>query len=278
MTAASIALLEDRGVIAVTGEDAGKFLDNLITNDMGLIEHDGAIFAALLSPQGKILFDFFVVVAAEGYFLDVAKDQVARLIQRLTLYKLRAKIAIAEVRNVNVYVDWSAPARPRGFRDPRSTELGQRMLSSGGVEHTGDQNDYHAHRISLGVPEGGKDYEFGDAFPHEALIDRLNGVSFTKGCYVGQEIVARMEHRGTARRRIVRVSGERELPAMGTDVLAGEVTIGTMGSHAGDIGLAMLRLDRVAEFAAKGIALTAGGVSITPDRGDVARLMPRVAE
>ena len=159
-----------------------------------------------------------------------------------------------------------------GFTDPRRPGLGLRgigtrkfvaddMSCSNGVES--DANAYHAHRIALGVPEGGKDYDFADAFPHEALFDQLNGVSFTKGCYVGQEIVARMEHRGTARNRIVKVACETDLPMSGTPVIANEVTIGAMGSSVGAQGLAMIRLDRLAEFNDRGIPIAIGGQTVT---------------
>ena len=292
MTSAKIALLDDRGVVSVTGEDAGKFLDSIITNDMELLETQGAIFAGLLTPQGKILFDFFVVKTANGFLLDVARDQVAAFVKRLTMYKLRAKIAIVDVTaDFVAMVLWGADAASSGetkrtvsFGDPRPPDLGRRILaeatfakdiSSAANAMNCPPAAYHAHRIALGVPEGGHDYAFGETFPHEALFDQLNGVSFTKGCYVGQEIVARMEHRGTARRRIVQVRGEGLLPPAGTDILAGEVSIGAMGSSAGAQGLAMLRLDRVAEFTGKGVALTAAGIKITPDSSDVARLMPK---
>ena len=292
MTAAKIALLEDRGAVSVTGEDAAKFLDNIISNDMGLLDTQNAIFAGLLSPQGKILFEFFVVKSADGYLLDVAKSQVMALIQRLNMYKLRANVAIDDgAIFFTLLTLWGADAashgetkRSVGFDDPRALGLGRRIFAdsrfsadianaTNGLGHSAD--DYHAHRIALGVPEGGRDYAFGELFPHEALFDQLHGVSFTKGCYVGQEIVARMEHRGTAKKRIIRVTGSAPLPPMGTDIQAGEVVIGAMGSSAGPQGLALLRLDRVAEFAAKGVALTAGGVTITPDLSDVARLMPQ---
>jgi tRNA-modifying protein YgfZ len=277
MTAAKIALLPDRAVVAVTGEDARKFLDNIITNDMDLLDKQDAIFAGLLTPQGKILFDFFVVNDGDGYFLDTAVDRCDDLLKRLSMYKLRAKVSITKRPDVSVYAVWTNFERA-GWRDPRSEALGSRELLARADAHTtAASSDYHTHRIALGVPEGGKDYAFGEAFPHEALFDQLAGVSFTKGCYVGQEIVARMEHRGTARKRIVRVMGEAALPVAGTDVLAGEVVIGEMGSSAGQQGLALLRLDRVSEFAAKGIGLTCGGVSVVADAGDVARLMPKVA-
>ena len=296
MTAASIALLEDRGVISVTGEDAAKYLDNIITNDMGLLGTQNAIFAGLLSPQGKILFEFFVVKVADvifshltkcdaGYLLDVAKDQAAAVAKRLNMYKLRARVEIVD--HSNSCLVWAQPVlftkgdvsieRSIGiYRDPRLPELGIRTLTLSAPPPSGyTAADYHAHRIALGVPEGGRDYAFGELFPHEALFDQLHGVSFTKGCYVGQEIVARMEHRGTAKKRIVRVTGSAPLPPIGTGIQAGDVTIGAMGSSAGPQGLALLRLDRVVEFTAKGVALTAAHVTITPDLSDVARLMPQ---
>lgn len=285
MTAAKIALLPDRGVVSVTGADAGKFLDGLITNDLGLLSSQGAIFAGLLSPQGKVLFDFFVMKDGDGYLLDTARDMAGDLVKRLTMYKLRASVTL-EDRSANTAILALWGPSPASFirevyPDPRCHGLGVRAhslsqwasddaLATNGQDATAD--DYHAHRISLGIPEGGRDYVFGDTFPHEALFDQLHGVSFTKGCYVGQEIVARMEHRGTARRRIVRVRGEAPLPPVGTQIEAAGVTLGVMGTSAEGTGLAMLRLDRVAEFQAKGVALTAGGATIVPDPADVARL------
>ncbi len=292
MTAAKVSLLEDRGVVSVTGEDALKFLDNLITNDMALLDRQGAISAGLLTPQGKILFEFFVVKAADGYLLDTAKDKAAELVKRLLMYKLRANVSIADRSgNFDVLAAWGEwceaelPAGSVTFGDSRNADLGWRRLvqrpeSMRGtismlVSRPTPFDDYAGHRILLGVPEGGQDYAFGEVFPHEALFDQLHGVSFTKGCYVGQEIVARMEHRGAARRRFVRVTSTAALPPMGTDVLAGEVVVGAMGSSAGMQGLALLRLDRVAEFAAQGVGFTVGGVPITPEPADVARLMPQ---
>jgi tRNA-modifying protein YgfZ len=271
MEHATISQLFDRGVVSVTGDDARTFLDNLITNDMALLDTHGAIFAGLLSPQGKILFEFFVVRAGEGYLLDVAVDQAAGLVKRLSMYKLRAKVDVAVAPDYKVLAGGSG----LGVPDPRSPALGLRILSASAPEVTGTAEDYHARRIALGIPEGGKDYAFGDTFPHDALFDHLNGVSFNKGCYVGQEIVARMEHRGTARKRIVRITGTAPLPPAGTDVRAGEAAIGTIGSSSAGRGLAMLRVDRVAEFVAKGVPLTADGATIAPEMDDVARLMPR---
>jgi folate-binding protein YgfZ len=261
-------VLADRGIVAVNGSDATKLLQGLVTNDVTLLETQPAIYAGLLSPQGKILFDFFVVKTSDGALIDVARDQAAALVKRLTLYKLRAAVTIRDVSAEHAAVAAFEPGAHLehgiGYPDPRLADLGLRGIV-GAEEAAGMSSDagaYHAFRIGLGVPEGGVDYAFGDAFAHEALFDQLHGVSFTKGCYVGQEIVSRMEHRGTARKRIVRISAEGPL-AHGAAVLAGDVDIGRVGSVAGTRGLAMLRLDRVDEFTAKGVALTADGMPIS---------------
>ena len=273
-----MAFLPDRGVVLVSGADAEKLLAGLITNDMALLSDAPAIYAGLLSPQGKVLFDFFVVRNGDGFLLDVAREQAPALAKRLTLYKLRAAVEIADVSpDYAVAALWSGQSSalesgPRClvFADPRLAEMGTRALmhvplpsdlGGAGIAAATDR-DYLAHRIRLGVPEGGKDYAFGDTFPHEALFDQLNGVSFTKGCYIGQEIVSRMQHRATVRKRIVPVMGQEKLPAGGIDIMAGEVAIGTLGSVAGRGGLALLRLDRAQEFKSHGVALTAGGVAI----------------
>ena len=264
----------------MTGADAHKLLQSVITNDMDGLSVAPALHTGLLSPQGKILFEFFVVKAGDGFLLDVARDQASALTRRLAMYKLRADVQIADISDaMHVFAVWGddpysfdSMAETVTFTDPRLAAMGLRIITlakfatsvaqaTNGLDATVEA--YAAHRIALGVPEGGKDFAFGDAFPHEALLDQLNGVSFTKGCYVGQEIVSRMEHRGTARKRIVPIASATPLPATGTDIKAGEVTIGALGSVSGSQGLALLRLDRVAEFAAQGVALTAGDAIIT---------------
>jgi folate-binding protein YgfZ len=278
MSAARIALLPDRGVVSVKGEDAAKFLQGVITNDMDLLATAPALHAGLLSPQGKILFDFFVYRAPDGYLVETARAMAPDLVRRFAMYKLRAKVAIEDASsNHPVAVLWGGEFSASSDRpgplvagDPRHSELGLRLLLSLSSDWVlaesgatpAPQEEYHAHRIALGVPEAGRDFALGDTFPHEALYDQLNGLSFSKGCYVGQEVVSRMEHRGTARKRIVPVVGETELPPSGTEIRAGEVAIGTLGSTAGTRGLAQLRLDRAAEMAKKGVPLTAHGVTL----------------
>jgi tRNA-modifying protein YgfZ len=289
MRAEKIAKLPDRGVVQVTGADAAKLLQGLITNDIANLETqpDDIAFAAacahtgLLSPQGKILFDFFCVRTLDGFVLDAARDKAADLAKRLTMYKLRASAEIAVVsEDYLVLALWGPQACSSGptkgtvaFRDPRHVEMGTRILAEArfATDIASATNGfnvgsevYHAHRIALGVPEGGKDYDFGDAYPHEANFDLLHGASFTKGCYVGQEVVARMQNKTVVRKRIVKVSSAAALTS-GAEILFSEAPIGKIGSTDGRHGLAMLRLDRAIEALDKGTALTANGIPITAD-------------
>ena len=266
------SLLPSRAVLKIGGADAHKFLQGLVTNDIGKVQGADAVHAGLLSPQGKVLFDFFLVAEGDGFLADVAREQEEELLKRLGFYRLRAAVAIAADASREVAACWGGkPAEPAGailYADPRLPALGYRAFltrgsgpSALGCEAASEQ-DYHAFRIGLGVPEGGRDYAFGEAFPHEALFDQLNGVDFAKGCYVGQEVVSRMEHRGTARKRVVPVEGTAPLPAPGTSIEAAGAAIGTLGSVAGTSGLALIRLDRAEDALARGETLAAGGVGI----------------
>lgn len=282
MTAATsprVTVLADRGVVSVTGGDAGKLLGGLITNDMAALDTAPAIHAALLSPQGKILFDFFVVKTEDGFLLDVARDKAGDLVKRLSMYKLRSDVVIRDVSDAFVVgASWGGGAVSHGvmsgsyeFPDPRLPALGLRILAdtkcagdvlAGTSGEDASEEAYHAHRIALGVPEGGKDFVFGDTFPHEALLDQLNGVSFTKGCFVGQEVVSRMQHRATVRKRVVPVVADQPLPREHEPIVIGEVEIGRLGSVAGVRGLALLRLDRVAEAQRAGTPIVVGGLPL----------------
>jgi len=288
MSHCQASVLPSRAVLRVRGGDTGKFLQGLITNDIGKAQGSGAVHAGLLSPQGKILFDFFVVEHGDEFLLDVAQDKAAELMQRLNFYRLRAQVEIAEEPVLAVAAVWGGSPRPvEGaiiFTDPRLAELGFRMLLPKGTDlatlggEAQPEADYHLLRIGLGVPEGGRDYAFSEAFPHEALFDQLNGVDFAKGCYVGQEVVSRMEHRGTARKRIVPVEGDAALPASGTSIEADGVPIGTLGSVSGASGLALIRLDRAEDALVRGKSLTAGGIKIALRRPSFARFAVPVAE
>jgi folate-binding protein YgfZ len=275
------ALLPDRGVVKVAGADAAKFLDGLVTADLDKVTAGNARYAALLTPQGKIIADFIVVKAAEPdhYFLDCPRALAPTLVQRLNFYKLRAKVIVedlSETLAIMAVWDGAGTSGPGlAYADPRLPALGSRCMVPPHIADTAaselgatlvDAADYEAHRIALGVPRGGSDFIYNDAFPHEADMDQLGGVDFEKGCFVGQEVVSRMEHRGTARTRVVPVAFDGPPPEAGVTVKAGDTTLGMMGSGAGAIGrgLATLRLDRVADAMANGTPMVAGGIAIRP--------------
>jgi tRNA-modifying protein YgfZ len=257
------AMLEDRAVVRVSGEDATSFLQGLLTNDVERLHPSEARYAALLTPQGKILFDMIVVRAPgeePSYLIDCAAAQAADL----------AKVAIAnESGDRAVVALWRS--EPAGidegvlYADPRDPRLGWRVIlprptaAALGSEHL---NEYEGLRIAVGAPKGGLDFAYGDAFPHDANLDLLHGVDFDKGCYVGQEVVSRMKHRGTARKRIARVKLSGPSPAPGTPVLDRELAVGALGSSSGREALALLRLDRAEEAKAAGRTLSAGGVGL----------------
>ncbi len=249
---------------SITGPDATHFLQNLVTCEVEALVPGSAAFGALLTPQGKVLFDFFLVQREDGFLADVNSELAGDFIRRLGFYKLRAKVTIEPgPAGLGVHAVWGGePSAINGIvvADPRLPALGWRVYAISAPAHAA--GDYAAHRISVGMPEGGLDYAYGDAFPHEALMDQFGGVDFKKGCYVGQEVVSRMQHRGTARSRVVMVTAER-LPAPGTEVVADGKPCGVMGSSAGGKGLALLRLDRVKDALDKGGAVMAGGEKIS---------------
>lgn len=280
-----VAHLDDRGVVKVTGEDVKAFLEGLITCDLDKISPQAARLGGLLTPQGKILFDFIVFEAPQaiegGYYLDVLKGHSGDLAKRLGFYKLRAKVRIEDLsETLAVVAGWDGAMKPDDDAgliadDPRVPALGWRaIVAASDVPEFADvpAEAYHAHRIALGVPEGGRDFIFGDAFPHEALMDQLNGVDFDKGCYIGQEVVSRMQHRGTARTRLVPATYEGGFAAeAGVDVVAGEKVLGKTGTGAEGRGLLMIRLDRAGDALAAGQTIRAGGIPVTLVKPDWAR-------
>jgi hypothetical protein len=283
MNNASLAILPDRGVINVTGEDATPFLHGLVTQNIEKLKPGDATYTALLTPQGKVLFDFLVIAREQGYLLDAARPSLPDLTRRLGFYKLRAKVDIADKSDqLSVAALWDAdqPMRaPSGgvtFADPRTASLGWRLIApEAGLREMAktrgwtltDPADYEAHRIASGVPEGGKDYETGDVFAHDACIDQLGGVDFHKGCYVGQEVVSRMHHRGTARKRFVVARGA-DLPGPGAAVTAGGTNLGKLTSAAGESGLALIRIDRAGEALSRGEAIKVGETPVELVRPD----------
>jgi len=281
-------LLPDRGVVKVAGDDARQFLNGLFTADIGKVTPDDPCFAALLTPQGKIIVDAIVAEAPArdggGFFLDVPKALASACVDRLGFYKLRAKVTVEDLSEVlGVMAAWDGEAATEFglcYRDPRLPELGRRIMLPPhlAAEAAADLGAalvpaaaFEARRIALGVPRGGLDFIYGDAFPHEADMDQLHGVDFHKGCFIGQEVVSRMEHRGNARTRIVPVAYEGFAPDAGAAVTAAQKPVGTFGSSAGGRALAMLRLDRAEDALAAGHALVAGAVTLRLVKPDWAR-------
>jgi folate-binding protein YgfZ len=262
--------LSDRAVICVEGAEARSFLQGLITNDMGECGPGRALYAGLLTPQGKLLFEFFVVEASpERFLLDVAAHHADALVKRLTFFRLRAKLLIrrTELAVVAIWNGDGVPA-PAGdaliFGDPRLPALGWRMIGTTtelAAFGEGSPADYHHHRIGLGVPDSA-DLPSEQVFPLDAGFEELNGVSFRKGCYVGQEVTARMKHRGTARRRLLIAEGS-SLPGPGTEVESGGLKLGMLAGGQADRALALVRLDRLAEAEAAAQPITAAGSRIT---------------
>jgi tRNA-modifying protein YgfZ len=276
------AVLPNRGVIRVAGEDARAFLDGLMTSAMAGAAPLKGVHAALLTPQGKVIADFFVTEADQedggGLYLDAPLVNLPDLVKRLGFYKLRAKVEISDLSTeLAVVALWGGAIDPvalgLAFTDPRLASMGvraiaHRSLAEALVAEAGAEpstaTEYHAHRIAHALPEPGLDYLPSEAFPHELNMDQLGGVDFRKGCYVGQEVVSRMEHRGTARTRAVPLVYDGGLTVSeGAAVMAGERQIGRTGTGAHGRGIAILRLDRVADAVAAGEPIIAGGVAAT---------------
>lgn len=242
------AHLDDRAVIRIAGPEAKAFLQNVLTLDMEGVDRDGSGYGALLTPQGKILWDFVLHRTEDGYAADIRADEAEAFAKRLRLYKLRAKVEIAPAPELAVYAAWgdASAQAGEGQPDPRLAALGHRWLAApGSVATDASSTDWHRQRIAHTIPEGGVDFVFGDAFPFDAGMDSLNGVAFDKGCYIGQEVVSRMRHRGTARRRIVALSAETPLPDPGAEIVGGTTPLGRLGSSADGHAIGLVRLDRL---------------------------------
>src|SRR6185437_5462753 len=288
------AVLEDRGVLEVSGADRYQFLQGLVSNDVAKATPDRALYAALLTAQGKYLHDFFIVAIGESLFLDGESARLADLERRLGLYKLRAKVSLAEASERYIvavaFGDGAATAlglpAERGaampfadgvaYVDPRLAELGARLLlprGAGAAPLTGrgfrlsDVAGYDRLRLALGVPDGSRDLVLDKSILLESGFDELNGVDWQKGCYVGQELTARTKYRGLIKKRLMPVAIDGPAPPPGTIVTADGSDAGELRSSRDGLGLALLRLDAVAE----GKPLTAAGTKLTPQKPDWAK-------
>lgn len=250
--------LNHRAVIAVTGSDAETFLTGLITNSVSGLDANASRYAALLTPQGKVIADFLVFRNADGFLFDCAKDAREDLVRRLSMYKLRSKVGVAARDDIAVLAFSGSP-------DPRSDAAPARSLAPRSeAPSEGSLADYHSARIGAGLAEQSIDFASGEVFPADINMDALSGVDFAKGCFVGQEVVSRMKRRGTARRRTLTVKFDSEAPPSPAPVLAGEFEIGQLTSTADDIGLARVRIDQLAKALADGEAITVDGQTCQP--------------
>jgi folate-binding protein YgfZ len=254
--------LPDRAIVTVSGQDAQDFLQALITTDLGTLEEGEAKPGALLTPQGKILFDFLVTRDGEAIRLEAGADQADGLLKRLTMYKLRLPITLTVTSPAAVSIRFEET--PGGYRDTRFAGAGHAVYRVYG-EDTGTTatDEYERLRVASGIAVAGSDYALQDAFPHDVLMDKSGALSFKKGCYVGQEVVSRMQHRGTARKRVVIVTADAALPPTGTPLTVKDRPIGTLGTVIGRSALAIVRIDKAGQAMASGEAILAGDVSVT---------------
>lgn len=227
----------DRTLLRLSGEGADIWLDGLITNSL----KSDITFAALLTPQGKIIADFFVTKDASGLLIDTPQKFGAVLQKRLKLYKLRAPVTIEDISETHsVYALWDGEG-DMGQTDPRLPALGQRFITQDMLE---SHSDYNAHRLSLGMPDSQWDFETQTTFPADANMDLINGVDFKKGCFVGQEVVSRMKRMTTVKKRFRGLVFETP-PDVGAEIKAGERVIGTVLSVHNTLGMGLIRLDRM---------------------------------
>ncbi|MEL7027870.1 MAG: folate-binding protein [Pseudomonadota bacterium] len=256
--------LSDRGVLRIAGPEAREFLQGLVTNDVAAAAPDRAIYAALLTPQGKFLFDFFIADAGDGaLLLDTDRERLPDLKKRLTLYKLRADVEIEDASgHWSVWADVEAASSAPGaaetdgadivFTDPRHAGLGRRRFKKGeAIADVEAIARYDAHRLGFGAPIAVADIKPEKSFALESNLDDLNAIDFQKGCYVGQEVTSRTKRRGVVRKRILTLDVEGEAPAPGASVSAGGSEIGEVLSGRGGRALALIRLDRWAAASAQ---------------------------
>jgi tRNA-modifying protein YgfZ len=253
--------LDMRCHVQVSGADAADFLQGLITTNVVTLPEGQARPGALLTPQGKIMFDFLISREPQGFTLETDISQRDGLVRRLLMYRLRAAVEIVASPVVGTSVSLSE--LPGAVKDHRFALAGLELWRLAGQHGSATAPFYSDMRIAAGIVESGSDYALSDVFPHDVLMDLNGGVSFKKGCYVGQEVVSRMQHRSTARRRVVIVSSTTALPPSETQIMADGKPVGSLGSVSGNQGLAIVRIDKAGDAMHSGIAITAGDVVVS---------------
>jgi len=244
------AYLPERGVVEVSGEDSRTYLQGLVSNDVNVVCAGRAVWAALLTPQGRWLADFFILQDGQRLLIDCERDQLNDLIRRFERFKLRSRVSFRDVSDeFFVHVAWGAvkpDIEAPSFADPRLEHGGWRFLAQEAMTTSAAIPEWDAWRLNLGLPDGSRDLESGKTLLLEAGFDELNGISWTKGCYLGQELTARTKYRGLLKRRLVPVASDSRLPPAGTPITTSGRDVGTMRSSHEGIGLAMLRIDAIA--------------------------------
>jgi hypothetical protein len=255
-----LAALPNRAVLAIEGEDRIPFLQGLVSNDVTAAAPGSAVWAALLTPQGKWLADFFIFSDSGRLLLDCERTQRPMLLRQLSRFRLRSKVTLRDEDGLAVYAAWDGVPEVDALAapDPRLPAAGWRLLAAAPLPTTATTTDWDLHRLALGLPDGSRDLEAEKTILLEAGFDELHGVSWSKGCYMGQELTARTKYRGLIKRRLVPVAVSGPLPAPGTPVLRDSAEVGTMRSGQDQAGLAVLRLD------AMDAALVCGGATLTP--------------
>ncbi len=291
MGRANFVVLEDRGILAVSGPDRRSFLQGLVSNDVEKVATERAVYAAFLTAQGKYLHDFIMVEQGDAIWLDAERARLADLKRRLSIYRLRAKVEITERPDLAVAAVFGdgalaalgLPAEPGAARpleagvalaDPRLAELGARIIADRGrltrlpQLQEADFAAYDRHRLALGIPDGSRDLVPDKTILLEAGFEELNGVDWQKGCYIGQELTARTKYRGLIKKRLFPVHIDGAMPEPGTIVMLDGKDAGEMRSSCDGLGLALLRLDAVAESC----SLSADAATLVPQRADWMRL------
>jgi folate-binding protein YgfZ len=248
---ANIALLNSRSLLRLTGKDRFTFLQNLVSQDMAIAEAGRPLFSAFLTPQGKYLFDFFVIPEGDSLLLDVEADRRDDFMSRLLRYRLRADIDLQNVSGeYDIFALWDEDPLPGVFTDPRLPELGHRLIAKKetGPQTTAQESEYKNHRYTWGVAEGGHEIPQGDATLLEVNFDVLNAISFTKGCYLGQELTARTHYRGLIKRRYLPFRFDGVPPQKFRHILHNGFEVGEVRAVGDGVGIGLFHLEAVQPY------------------------------
>ncbi|MBI5165509.1 MAG: folate-binding protein YgfZ [Magnetospirillum sp.] len=291
MAATVFVRLTGRAVLALGGEDRHSFLQGLVSNDVAAADGTRAVWAAFLTPQGKFQHDLFVADTGDTLLIDAEAERIHELLKKLSLYRMKSKVTLALAAEMGVFAvlgdgaldlpRQTGASRPFAggvaFVDPRPVAIGARVMAPVAAELAAfaaagvSEAPFAAWdqaRLAFGLPDGSRDLPIDKGILLENGFDELGGVSFTKGCYLGQELTSRTKHRGLVRKRLMPVTIDGPLPASGTPVMLGEAEAGEMRSASGSLGVALIRLEQFRRAEGQAGAFTCGEARLTPRRPD----------